>query len=152
MSRCSESNGARSIDAPPEEVFAYLADLDRLPEWQSGVTDARRTSDGEMGVGATAHVTRQLMGQRIEAPLTVTEYTPPGRLAVASEVSGVSALATLDVAAADSGSEVTFAMEIRGSMLTAFMEPMIASAAGGDIEASLQRLRARFGADSAPAP
>jgi hypothetical protein len=36
-------------------------------------------------------------------------------------------------------------MEIRGSMLTSFMEPMIAGAAGGEIDATLERLRARFG-------
>ncbi|MCV0403381.1 MAG: SRPBCC family protein [Chloroflexi bacterium] len=140
-----------TIEAPPDEVFAYLADLDRLAEWQSGVTEARRTSDGEMAVGATAHVTRQLMGQRIDAPLTVTAYEPPRHLAVGSEVSGVRADATLDVAPAATGSEVVFAMEIRGSMLTAFMEPMIASAAGGDIEASLERLRSRLEGRSEPA-
>ena len=31
-------------------------------------------------------------------------------------------------------------------MLTSFMEPMIAGAAGGDIDASLKRLQQRFGA------
>lgn len=140
-----------TIEAPPAVVFAYLADLDRLAEWQSGVSEARRTSDGEMRVGATAHVTRQLMGQRIDAPLTVTAYDPPRRLAVESEVSGVRADATLEVAPSGTGSEVTFAMEIRGSMLTTFMEPMIASAAGGDIEASLERLRSRLEGGSEPA-
>jgi hypothetical protein len=35
-------------------------------------------------------------------------------------------------------------MEIRGSMMTAFMEPMIAGAAGGDIDESLRRLTERF--------
>ena len=35
-------------------------------------------------------------------------------------------------------------MEIRGSMLTRFMEPMIASAAGGEIDVTLERIRARF--------
>jgi carbon monoxide dehydrogenase subunit G len=135
------------IPAPPAEVFAYVADLDKLAEWQTGVTAARRTSDGEMRVGSTAQVTRQLMGQRIDAPLTVTDYAPPRRLGIGSEVSGVKALATLDLAAADDGrtTDLTFAMEIRGSLLTAFMEPMIASAAGSDIEASLERLRGRFG-------
>jgi len=134
------------IGAPPEAVFAYLADLDNLAEWQSGVTSARRTSDGEIGVGATAHITRELMGQRLDAPLTVTEHDPPRRLAIGSEVSGIKALATLDLAQVDGeeATDLTFAMEIRGSMLTAFMEPMIASAAGGDIDASLERLRKRF--------
>jgi uncharacterized protein YndB with AHSA1/START domain len=139
------------IPAPRDEVFAYVSDLDKLAEWQSGVTGARRTSDGELRVGATALVTRELLGQRIDAPLTVTEYEPPHRMAIGSEVSGVKARATLELTpAADDGraTDLTFAMEIRGSMLTAFMEPMIANAAGGDIEASLERLRGRFGPDA----
>jgi carbon monoxide dehydrogenase subunit G len=134
------------IGAPPEEVFAYLASLDNLSEWQMGVKSARVTSEGEMRVGATALVARELMGQTIEAPLTITEYDPPRRLAIGSEVSGVRAHGTLDLAPVDDGAatDLSFAMEIRGSMLTSFMEPMIAGAAGGDIDASLKRLQDRF--------
>jgi carbon monoxide dehydrogenase subunit G len=138
------------IAAPPDEVFAYVSNLDNLAEWQSGVTSTRRTSDGELGVGATAHVTRELMGQRMEAPLTVTAYEPSHRLGIGGEVSGVKAAATIDLATAAGGAatDLTFAMEIRGSMLTSFMEPMIASAAGGDIETSLNRLQTRFATDA----
>ena len=138
------------IGVPPDELFAYVADLDHLAEWQSGVTSARRTSDGELEVGSTAIVTRELMGQRMEAPLTVTEYEPPRRLGIGSEVSGVKAAAIIDLKPVEGerATDLTFAMEIRGSLLTAFMEPMIASAAGGDIEASLQRLQSRFAADT----
>jgi carbon monoxide dehydrogenase subunit G len=133
------------IAAPPDEVFAYIADLDNLPEWQSGVVAAERTTEGEMRVGATARVVRQLMGQRIEAPLRVTEYDPPHRLGIGSEVSGVKALAELVLApAGDGATDLSFAMEIRGSLLTAFMEPMIANAAGADIDASLERVKERF--------
>lgn len=134
------------IPAPPAEVFAYLADLDNVADWQGGVTAARRTSDGPMGVGSTAVVTRELMGQRLEAPLTVNGFEPPSRIGIGSEVSGVKAQATLELAPADGGraTDLAFAMEIRGSGLTSFMEPMIASAARGDIEASLERVRARF--------
>ena len=137
------------LAAPPAEVFAYLSNLDNLADWQTGITDARITSEGEMGVGATALVTRELMGQRIEAPLTVTAYDPPRHIAIGSEASGVKVHATLDLAPAQNGeaTDLDFAMEIRGSMLTRFMEPMIASAAGGDIEATLDRLRSRFAAE-----
>ena len=133
------------IGASREEVFAYLADLENLAEWQTGVVSAERTSEGEMGVGATARVVRQMMGQRMEAPLTVTEYEPPGRMVIGGEVSGVKALAELDLDPADDGTtDLRFAMEIRGSGLTSFMEPMIAGAAGGDIDASLERVKRRF--------
>jgi len=39
-------------------------------------------------------------------------------------------------------------MEIRGSGFTGFIEGMIASAAGGDIDASLERLKERFTRDA----
>lgn len=136
------------IGAPPQAVFAYISDLDKLPDWQSGVVRAERTSEGEMRPGATARVVRQMMGQQLEAPLTVSEYDPPRRLVIGSEVSGVKALASLDLAPVDDdATDLSFAMEIRGSLLTSFMEPMIAGAAGGDIDASLERVRRHFEAE-----
>lgn len=138
------------IPAPPTEVFAYLANLDNLAEWQSGIVSAERADSGPMRVGSSARVTRELMGQRLAVPLTVTDYEAPDRLGIASEVSGVKAAAMLELSPADDGAatDLAFAMEIRGSGMTSFMEPMIASAARGDIESSLQRLRARFAAGS----
>ena len=134
------------IPAPPSEVFAYLSDLGNLAEWQSGIVSAEREDSGPMRVGSSARVTRELMGQRLAVPLTVTDYEPPGRLGIGSEVSGVKAAALLELASADDGAatELSFAMEISGSDMTRFMEPMIAGAARGDIETSLHRLQARF--------
>ena len=143
--------GRTRLAASPDAVFAYVSDLDNLAEWQGGVTAAHRTSDGPMRAGATAEVTRQMMNQRIVAPLLVTAYDPPRRLGIASKVSGVEADATLDLSELDGGAatDLAFAMEIRGSGLTSFMEPMIAGAARGDIESSLERLRSRFAAERA---
>ncbi len=133
------------IGAPPEALFAFLADLDNLAEWQSGVVSAERTSEGELGVGSTAMIVRELMGQRMEAPLRITAYDPPRRLGIASEISGVKASGDLELAPLpDGATDLRFAMEIRGSLLTAFMEPMIANAAGSEVEASLRRIAERL--------
>ena len=133
------------VDAPPEELFAYLSDLANLPEWQPGIVSAEITSGDELGIGTTARVVRDLMGQRIEAPMTVTAYEPPSRLAIRSEVSGVKATAELDLTPADgAATDLVFAMEIRGSFITSFMEPMIADAAGGEIDATIARIQGRF--------
>ena len=138
-----------TVSAPPAEVFAYLSDLRNVADWMTGVVSAEQTSDGEMGVGSTALVVRELMGQRFEAPLTVTEFDAPRHVVIGSEVSGVKANVQLDLAPeGDDATELQFAMEIRGSMLTMFMEPMIANAAGSDIDASLERIKAKF----APGP
>ena len=134
-----------SIGTPPAELFAYLADLDNLDEWMAGIVSAEVTSGGELGVGTTARVVRALGSQQVEAPLSVAEYDPPRHLVITSEVAGVNVAASLDLEpAVDDSTDLRFAMEIRGSMLTRFMEPMIAGAAGGEIDATLERLRARF--------
>lgn len=132
------------IEAPAAELFAYLADLRNVADWMTGVVSAEQTSDGEMGVGSTALVVRELMGQRFEAPLTVTEFDPPRHVVIGSEVSGVRANAQLDLVPDGDATDLSFAMEIRGSMLTMFMEPMIANAAGSDIDATLERITAKF--------
>lgn len=137
--------GRARIEAAPADVFTYLSDLDNLAEWQSGVVSARRVDSGPMRVGSSARLTRDLVGQRLDVPLTVSEYEPPGRLGITTEASGVRVAAMLDLRPLDDGAtDLLFAMEIRGSMLTSFMEPMIASGAEGDIAASLQRLKDRF--------
>ena len=134
-----------AFPSPADAVFAYLADLDTLPSWMAGVVSAQRTSSGPIGVGATARVVRELMGQRIEAPLTITEYEPPRRMVVESTVSGVRVAIAMDLAPSGTNTQLTVAAEIRGSGLTSFMEPMIASAAGADLTTSLDRLKERLG-------
>ncbi|HET8586359.1 MAG TPA: SRPBCC family protein [Candidatus Limnocylindria bacterium] len=131
-----------TIAAPADRVFDVASSLDDLPRWQSGIVSARQTSAGPVSVGATALIVRELMGQRLEVPLTVTTYEPPRLLQLHTEVSGVAADASIAVEETDATtSRVTFAMEIRGSGFTSFMEPMVASAADGDIGTSLKRLK-----------
>ena len=53
-----------AIATPPDELFAYLADLENLDEWMAGIVSAEVTSAGEYGVGTTARVVRALGSQR----------------------------------------------------------------------------------------
>jgi carbon monoxide dehydrogenase subunit G len=137
----------RSVEvaAPPEGVFAYLASIDNLAEWQSGMRSVRQTSPGPIGVGTTAFIVRELAGQRIEAPLRVTAFDPPRRLALTSEAHGVRLDASLDIAEREpGGSRLTYRAEITASGFMRFMEPMIASTAEADLAESLRRIRDRF--------
>jgi uncharacterized membrane protein len=128
-----------TIATSPDELFAYLADLENLGEWMAGIVSAEVTSPGELGVGTRAHVVRALGSQSVEAQLTIDEYEPPRHIVIGSEVSGVRIAASLDLEPATGDeTELRFAMEIR--------EPMIAGAAGGEIDVTLERMRTRFAA------
>jgi uncharacterized membrane protein len=64
------------IDRPLEEVFEFLADLENDPRWRREWVDAKRTSEGPIGVGTTTSLFAQVLGRRTEAVYAVTEYDP----------------------------------------------------------------------------
>jgi uncharacterized membrane protein len=75
------------VNRPAEEVFAYLTDVERLPEWQSMVSESRQDSPGPMGAGTRVADVRNFLGRRIETVAEVTAYESPTRFDVRS-VSG----------------------------------------------------------------
>ncbi|HEX5579422.1 MAG TPA: SRPBCC family protein [Candidatus Limnocylindria bacterium] len=131
-----------TIAAAPEEVFRFVADLANLPRWQSGIVSARRTSPEPVGVGSTARVVRDLAGQSLTVDLTITEFEPGRRLSLASQASGVSVTATLDVEPTHDGTVARSGIEIKaGSLFMAPLESMIANAAASELASGLERLR-----------
>jgi uncharacterized protein YndB with AHSA1/START domain len=70
-----------NIDRPVEEVFAYMCEVERFPEWNSMV-DEVIPSERPLRVGSTAHLKMRLLGRRIEATLEVTELEPNRRVVV----------------------------------------------------------------------
>ena len=57
-----------NIDRPIEDVFAYLCDVEKEPEWNSMV-DEVTCSDHPLRIGSIAHLKMRLLGRRIEATL-----------------------------------------------------------------------------------
>jgi uncharacterized protein YndB with AHSA1/START domain len=142
---------SQTISAPPETVFAFVANLANLPRWQTGIVSAEQTSTGPVGVGSTAHVIRELLGQRLGVNLSVTDYQPGRRLALASAASGIGVTAALELepaavrasGGAGGGTLIRFAMEI--SAQNVFMAPFegaVAGAAASDLATSLEQLKA----------
>ena len=68
------------IARPAPDVFAYLSDLERLPEWQSTVSEVR--VEGPVAEGARMHDVREFMGRRAATTLEVSRHDPPRRLSL----------------------------------------------------------------------
>lgn len=131
------------IAATPAEVYAFLAEPANLPQWQAGIVSAERVSPPPTVVGSTARVVIELMGQQVTAEITVREADPGRRLALASSVSGMGIVATLDLAPRDGGTEITLASEVRAeNIFMAPLERMVTDAAERDLDASLARMQA----------
>jgi uncharacterized membrane protein len=81
------------FEQPVEVVFAYLADPEFYPQWQSGYLEAQVTSERPIGVGTTFRAVYELAGRRIEVQHKVTAYIPERKFAFKSisdnmEISG----------------------------------------------------------------
>lgn len=131
------------IGASAEAIFAFLADIENLPRWQPGVSAARAMTDGPLRIGSVARVTTRVMGQDVEADVTVRELDAPHRLAFDSEVSSVRVAADVDIAAmGPDRSDVRLGLDVSASGFTKFMEPVIANAAESELTGALDRVRA----------
>src|SRR5437762_12825692 len=68
--------GSTVIDRPVEAVFAYATNPDTWPRWTTAVQEARITSGGPLGQGATIRTVAQFMGRTFEVDQVIIEYEP----------------------------------------------------------------------------
>jgi uncharacterized membrane protein len=61
-----------------QEVFDYLIDVERLPEWQASAVESR--AEGPLAEGVRIEERRRVLGREIENELEVVAFEPPGRL------------------------------------------------------------------------
>jgi uncharacterized protein YndB with AHSA1/START domain len=72
------------INRPIEEVFAFVADPEKMPEWMSDLLEAKQTSEGPLDVGATVTAVAHPLGRRIPSTQEIIEYNPNDKFAYKS--------------------------------------------------------------------
>jgi uncharacterized protein YndB with AHSA1/START domain len=65
------------IDRPLEEVFAYVANPENLPEWTNLVLEVRKDAEGRLQEGDRFSVVAKFLGRRFETPFEVRAHEPP---------------------------------------------------------------------------
>jgi uncharacterized protein YndB with AHSA1/START domain len=100
------------ISRRPEDVFAYVTDPSRFPEWQEAVVSARGKDAGPMREGSRIELTRR-MGRREQTMTSeLTEYTPPRSYAFRVIDGPVRALGNGRFEPLDDGQRTRFTFEL----------------------------------------
>jgi uncharacterized protein YndB with AHSA1/START domain len=134
-----------TINAPPDAVFAYIADISRHPEWGTFKMSVEKASDGAIGVGTRyKHVGRQ-MGAESRDEVVVTEYEPPQRLVYESDNKDGHFRHTFELSADQAGTHVskTFDLQKTGFLMKLFT-PVILVLAPRQQCRDLERIKARI--------
>jgi len=104
------------IARPPDEVFTYVTDPSRFPEWQHDVVSVRIEGDGRPGVGSRFTTTRRVGGVERTMTQEITEVSPPRSWVVHGVDGPIRPNANVTVEPLDDGarSRVTFALDFEG--------------------------------------
>ncbi len=129
------------INRPPDEVFAYISNFENNPKWQSGMQEARFTSEGSLRVGSTYTQVAKFLGRRIQSTFEILEYEPE-RMVKATTTSGSFPITfTRMVEPAEGGTQVTAIIEGDASGFFKLAEPLLARMVQRSVDADYANLK-----------
>jgi carbon monoxide dehydrogenase subunit G len=127
------------ISRPPEEVFALLVDLDRLPDWQSSAIEAH--SDGPLELGSLVHEKRRFLGRELADELEVIAFNPPRRLTLRSQAGPVRLTIDHELEPNGGGTRLIVVASGKPGGMMKFAGPMIERTAREEIRSDFARLK-----------
>ncbi len=107
---------SRSIRAKPEQIWPFVDDVSKWPQWFTEAEEARVTA-GE-GLGRRQQMFGHARGKATEIDSTVTAYEPNHRLAWHHDAEFTANKPAAVVYASDANAEVTIEPQADGSLVT----------------------------------
>lgn len=134
------------IGRPAHEVFAYVSDLARHPEWQDKLLEATVEGEGPVRVGTRVKQTRRVGRGTRTFTLEVTEHDPPNRLAFQGIDGPVRPQGTITFEPLDGGERTRYSaqLDFDGHGLGVLLAPLVRRDARTQLPESLQRLKQRL--------
>jgi uncharacterized protein YndB with AHSA1/START domain len=133
------------IARTPQEVFDYVSDAARLPEWQPSVHEAGVEPPAVRQVGMRGYEVRSVQGRTQKVRWEVTECEPGTRWAVDGIEGPVRAHVTISLAPADdTGTTLDYRIWFEGRGIGKLFRLMASRGARSEIPASLALLKQRL--------
>lgn len=131
------------IDRRPEDVFAYVDQLDRHGEWQSSIVRTRVETEGPVRVGTRVVDTRRIGSREQDVPYEVTAYDPPRMSAFRGVAGPIRPVGTMRVDPLDdaSRSRVTIDFDLKGHGLGILFAPIARRQARAEIGQNQAKLK-----------
>jgi uncharacterized protein YndB with AHSA1/START domain len=135
------------ISRRPEDVFSFMTDPSRLPEWQESAVSVRREGDAPLAVGSRVVVTRRFGRRDLAMTSEVTELNPPSAYATRGVDGPVRGIGGGTVEPLDHGerSRVTIRLDFEGHGIGKLLIPLVVRPrVRREIPRNLQKLKERL--------
>ena len=130
-----------TIRRPPEDVFAFLADLESVPRWNHAIESTTKISPGPVGVGSTY---RQIRSEpkRSEEGFEVTVFEPTHRLAIDGRIGPFHARVAYGLEPIEGATRLTNAVELEPASTAAkLLAPLATSRVKAAVAENLVELK-----------
>ena len=135
-------NHTVALARPPQEVFPWLLEEDKVPRWTAGLETYDVVGDAPLGPGTRVRQVLTVSGQRIDVELEVTRYEPPRTAESRFSIRGVDVVTTYALTASAGGSELTQSLEAKATSFSARMLlPVVQPRLESKLTEDLERLR-----------
>ena len=129
------------IHCSPEEVFAYITNFENNPNWQSGMIDARFTSDPPLAVESTYIQVAKFMGRRVDSEFVVVACEPGHMVKITTTSGSFPVTVIRSVEASESGSLVKAIVEGDASGFFKIAEPFMRRMVKRSVDSDYKRLK-----------
>lgn len=126
----------------PADTFAYMAEFANIRDWDPTVTEARALGEREPGLGSRFFVRVHWLGRDLPLTYEIVEFDPPRRMVLRAENESSVSEDTVEVAARDIGSALTYDARVTLKGLGRFADPLLGLAfkrLGDNAAAGLRR-------------
>ena len=132
-----------SVPKAPGEVFPWLLDEDKVPQWTTRLEAYEVLGDGPLGHGARIRQVLTVSGQQLDLVLEITRYDPPGFAESRFSTNGLDVVTTYALRESGPGTELTQSLEGKASGFKArLLLPVVQPKLEEKLTEDLGRLRA----------
>ena len=130
------------IGAPPEAIFPFLVEPDRLKRWVGGFVEARPLTEGAIGPGSKSIDVIRENGREMLLETEILRYEPPAVVSVAIRTSGMDAVSEYHLDGRGPATTASHSQQVRYSGILRLVGPFVGGAVRRKMREDFARLKA----------
>jgi Polyketide cyclase / dehydrase and lipid transport len=125
-----------------DDVFSYVTDPARFPEWQTGVVKAGMVNETPSAVGSRCTITRRIRGSERTTTQEIIEHNPPRGWAIRGIDGPIRARVNVQVEPLEAErSRLTIALELHAHGMARVLLPAVGRAAAAQAPSNIQKIK-----------
>ncbi len=120
------------VRPPPAEAFAYVAEFSKTPEWDPGIAEAKKLTEGPPSKGSEFEVVALFRGRRQRFHYVVTEFEQDRRVVLSGDGEKARSIDEITFEPSGAGTRITYVVDFHlkgirrpfGPLLTPVMSRM----------------------------